>query len=72
MNIVWTGWLIFIVISFAVFEGLAIKYHRSTLSRFIWTISKAWPPFGWVAGLLTGFLAAHFWWIGQACDLVNK
>jgi len=67
MPIVWTVWLTLIVISFAAFEGFALKTNRTTLSRYIWTISKAWPPFPWVAGVLTGFLAAHFWWGGIVC-----
>lgn len=72
MGLTWTIWLTLIVISFAAFEGYALKTNRTTLSRWVWTVSKAWPPFPWVAGVLTGFLAAHFWWIAQACDMVSK
>lgn len=67
MGIVWTAWLIFIVASFACFEGYALRTDRTTLSRYVWTLSKAWPPFPWIAGVLTGFLAAHFWWGGIVC-----
>jgi hypothetical protein len=67
MPIIWTSWLVIIVVSFACFEGYALKTGRSTLSRYVWTLSKAWPPFPWIAGVLTGFLAAHFWWGGIVC-----
>ncbi len=64
MNVVWTVWLLLIVASFAGFEGFALANKRTTLSRYIWTLSKAWPPFPWLAGVITGFLACHFWWGG--------
>ena len=67
MGITWAVWLIVIVVSFAAFETFALKTNRMTLSRWVWTVSKAWPPFPWVAGVLTGFLAAHFWWGGIVC-----
>lgn len=71
MSWVWAGWLLFLVVSFAVFEGWALMMDRATLSRFVWTLSKAWPPLPFVCGLIAGGLAVHFWWIGQACDLVG-
>lgn len=67
MGVVWAVWLMVIVISFAAFETFALKTGRMTLSRWVWTVSKAWPPFPWIAGVLTGFLAAHFWWGGIVC-----
>lgn len=72
MSWVWTAWLVALVISFAVFEGWALRTGRTTLSRFTWNLSKAWPPLPWVCGVIAGGLAVHFWWIGQACDLVGK
>jgi hypothetical protein len=68
MNIVWTGWL-FVAVpgSFAAFEAYALATRRTTLSRYVWNISKSFPPFGWIAGVLTGFLACHFWWGGIVC-----
>ena len=45
MSIVWTAWLLVIGISFACFEGYALKNGKMTLSRWTWTVSKAWPPF---------------------------
>ena len=64
MNIVWPLWLLAIVVSFACFEGYALKTGRKTLSRWTWELSKAWPPFGWFAGFITGFLVCHFFWGG--------
>jgi hypothetical protein len=64
MTAAWTLWLLAIGVSFAIFEGYAIKTGNTTLSRFVWTLSKAWPPFPWVVGLITGFVAAHLWWGG--------
>lgn len=60
----WPAWLLFIVVSFSVFEGLALYRGTPTLSRWVWTVSKAWPPFPFIAGFITGFLACHFWWGG--------
>ena len=68
---VWVAWVLFIAASFGVFEGWALKTGRPTLSRTVWEISAAWPPLGWVVGVLVGFLAAHFFWVGQGCDLVK-
>jgi hypothetical protein len=60
----WTLWLLAIAVSFAIFEGWALKTGRPTLSRWTWDISKAWPPYPFFAGLIVGFLACHFWWGG--------
>ena len=67
MSIVWTAWLLVIGISFACFEGYALKHDKMTLSRWTWTVSKAWPPFPWLVGVVVGFLACHFWWGGIVC-----
>jgi hypothetical protein len=61
---VWAGWLIFLIVSFAAFEGWALKTGHMTLSRFTWTATKAFPPLPFVAGFLAGFLCCHFWWGG--------
>lgn len=60
----WAIWLLLLAASFAAIEAWRLYTGGITLSRFVWNASKAWPPFPWVAGLLTGFLAAHFWWGG--------
>jgi hypothetical protein len=62
MSWVWLAWLLVIGASFAVLEGYALKHNKTTLSRFIWNASKAWPPLPWVIGNVTGGLAVHFWW----------
>ena len=64
MTIFWTFWLIFIIVSFATIEVYAISTGGTTLSRYVWNLSRRWPPLGWVVGLLTGFVASHFWWGG--------
>lgn len=63
----WTLWLLAVATSFGVIEGYRLKTGGTTLSRYVWILSKAWPPFPWVAGVLTGFLACHFWWGGIVC-----
>lgn len=62
--VLWAVWLLAIVVSFAIFEGLALYRGTPTLSRWTWTLSKAWPPFPFFAGFLVGFLACHFFWGG--------
>lgn len=64
MSWVWVGWLLFLIVSFACFEGYALANGKTTLSRFVWTVTKAWPPLPFVAGFVAGFLACHFWWGG--------
>ncbi len=71
MTVFWAVWLFFIVASFAAAEGYALIKGKTTLSRWVWNLSKAWPPFGWLAGLITGVLACHFWWTCQGCPLVQ-
>jgi hypothetical protein len=65
----WTFWLFAGVAgTFALAESYALMNNKTTLSRWVWTVSKAFPAFPWIAGVLTGFLAAHFWWGGAfAC-----
>lgn len=65
MDIYWTVWLFAALpISFGLAEAYAVWKNKTTLSRYVWNISKAWPPFGWLAGFITGFLVCHFWWGG--------
>jgi hypothetical protein len=70
MNVIWSVWLFGLIpLSFAAFEGYALLYGKTTLSRYVWNLSKAWPPFPLVAGALIGFLAAHFWWTCMGCPV---
>lgn len=66
MHWTWLYWIAFfavIAILFVIGETLALRQKNAvTLSRFIWTISKAWPPIVFVIGWLIGLLTAHFWW----------
>ena len=58
----WAVWLGLIAATFAAREAYALKFGKLTLSRFVWTLSKAWPPFPYFVGFLTGFLVCHFFW----------
>jgi hypothetical protein len=62
--LVWVVWLALIIGSFAFLEGYALEHGTWTLSRFVWETSAAFPPFGYIVGFITGFLACHFWWGG--------
>lgn len=64
---IWVFWILAIAVTFGILEGVAIKTGRTTLSRTVWIVSKAWPPLPFVAGFLAGFLACHFWWGGIVC-----
>lgn len=59
---IWSIWLLFVMASFGVLEGIAIATGGVTLSRFTWDISLAWPLIPVVYGLVFGGLAVHFWW----------
>jgi hypothetical protein len=62
--VIWSGWLITFVFLFAIFEGYALATGGTTLSRYVWEFSAAWPPLPFFAGFLAGFLACHWWWGG--------
>jgi hypothetical protein len=64
MTIFWTVWLIGIGVTFAAAETYALLTGRQTLSRWVWTVSKDFPAFPWLVGMLVGFLGCHFWWGG--------
>ena len=63
----WAAWVALIAISFAFFEAWALVHKQATLSRSVWTWSKAFPLLPFLAGLLAGGLAVHFWWGGIVC-----
>jgi hypothetical protein len=58
---IWAVWILLIAVSFGVLEFIAWD-HGVTLSRFVFDISEAWPLVIWLAGVLAGGLAVHFWW----------
>ena len=64
MKWIWAAWLLAIVVSFSALEAYALIDNTTTLSRWVWTITAAFPLFPWLAGCLTGGLAVHFWWGG--------
>jgi hypothetical protein len=61
----WAVWLFALVVSFSVMEGYSLYDNTSTLSRFVWNLTAAFPAFPWIAGFITGFLVCHFWWMGN-------
>lgn len=60
--LIWTGWLLAVVVSFGVIEGLALATGNTTLSRFTWEVYEKWPLIAVVYGMIFGGLAVHFWW----------
>lgn len=67
MSIFWVVWIVLIAVTFAAGEAFALLTDRSTLSRFVWNVSKAFPPFPWLVGMLFGALGVHFFWTAQDC-----
>lgn len=59
---IWPLVLLSWIVSFAFFEIVALRYGGLTLSMFTWQLSEKWPPIIWLAGVLAGGLAVHFWW----------
>jgi hypothetical protein len=63
MRWVWTGLALANLVLFAVFEGYALTHADAlTLSRYLWEINQAWPPFGVILGMLWGGLVVHLFW----------
>jgi hypothetical protein len=67
MSWVWIAWWLLIFASFGLLEGFALNTNRTTLSRWVWTVSKAFPLLPFIVGLTVGVLAGHFWWGGIVC-----
>jgi hypothetical protein len=67
MTLYWTIFIVLIALGFIGGESYALYTGKQTLSRYVWTLSKAWPPLPWVVGLMTGAIATHFWWGGIVC-----
>lgn len=64
MKWIWASWLLLLIASFSALEGYALLENTTTLSRFVWTVTAAFPPLPFIAGFLAGFLCCHFWWGG--------
>lgn len=59
---IWPALLASWVLSFAIFETIALTHKGLTLSMFTWHVSEAWPLIIWIMGALAGGLAVHFFW----------
>jgi len=70
-RIVWAVWLLLIVASFAVLEGMGWN-EGNTLSRFVYDLGVAWPLSIWINGALCGGLAVHFFWHWSPPGSTNK
>jgi hypothetical protein len=47
------------------FEGYALSHGKTTLSRYTWDLTKAWPPLPLIVGAVIGFTTCHFFWGGH-------
>lgn len=60
---VWPFWILICVFGvFAVFETIAIKTGRKTLSMWTWELFQKFPLVAVVFGMIFGGLAVHFFW----------
>ena len=64
---IWAAGIGAFAVFFAVAETYALYTNKPTLSRSVWTWSKNFPLLPFLAGLLAGGLAVHFWWGGIVC-----
>jgi len=60
--LIWTAFLFLVVTAFAVIETWALMTGGTTLSRYTFEITRAWPLATWLIGVLQGGLAVHFFW----------
>lgn len=44
------------------YEWYAVAMQRLTVTEIVRRATGAYPPLGFLAGLVIGLLAAHFWW----------
>jgi hypothetical protein len=67
--LIWTAFLFAVLIVFAVLETRALlRPGGITLSRYTATIGAKFPMSIFLAGLIVGGLAVHFWW-HWGCDI---
>jgi hypothetical protein len=64
MNI-WGAFFIIVIAAALTLETYCLVTNRQTMSRFVWNLSKAWPPLPLIVGLSFGFLFSHLWWGGS-------
>ena len=60
-RIVWTIWLLAVVASFFIFEVWAVTSGGTTLSRYIWEASQAWPIIPIVFVIAIVAIIIHLW-----------
>jgi hypothetical protein len=61
---IWGAIVMSWVIEFAIYETWNLHKGTPTLSRSVWTWTQNFPLLPFLAGLLAGGLAVHFWWMG--------
>lgn len=59
---IWGVWILLIIVSFGIMEGIAIYTHTVTLSQSVWSWSAAFPLVGPIVCFVFGGLTVHFWW----------
>jgi hypothetical protein len=59
---IWGAWIIALILTFGILEGVALARGGMTLSMFMWELSVDWGPFQFLTGFVTGALAVHFFW----------
>lgn len=62
MELIWSLWILAIIATFAFLEAYAFRHNTTTLSRYVYASSKAWPVLPFIIGLIVGAVAVHFWW----------
>jgi hypothetical protein len=58
-NLPWIAFLVLTATIFVVLEIWAIATGGTTLSQYIWDLSKVWPLLPFVLGALVGAVAVH-------------
>ena len=57
----YAAWLLAIGVLLG-YEWYALKRHKMTLSRAVWTLNNAWPMTSTLIGFILGGLLVHFFW----------
>lgn len=60
--LIWTAFLLAFIVAFAVIETWAIMTGGTTLSRYTYEVTAAFPLLIFILGGVAGGLAVHFWW----------
>lgn len=70
MGWMWILWALVLVISFALIESYALKHsaRQWTLSRCCAWLGTQWPLTLFIAGIICGGLAVHFWGSSWNCS----